>query len=131
MKLKKVNDCFYHQTNPWSAQSILENGFFVESGGNQRFTEGIYLLSHPEGDYGNTTLKVCVSGNFIDFSHDSFGDEWVRFKRQYWNGNYTDLTNKIKHDYPKADGILFDGMLVVWYPEKIKKVEYYEKNPNH
>lgn len=130
MNLKKVKGCFYHQTNSWYAKNIVEEGFFIESGGNQRFTEGIYLLSHPEGDFGDTTLKVLVKGKFIDFSDDVYGNEWVNFKRQYWKGNYTDLTEDIKKDYPKADGILFNGMLVVWYPDKIKEIQYHKSVVN-
>lgn len=124
MKLKKIKSCnWYHQTNRWNAQSILENGFYVDSGGNQRFTEGVYLLNHPDGSYGETTLKVCVDGNFLDFTNDYMGDDWVAFKRKYWKGNYTDLTIDIRNEYPRADGIAFETMLVVWKPEKIKKVE--------
>ena len=118
--IKTLNNCnYYHQTSVEAAQSIIENGFYVEEGGNQRFTEGVYLLNHPGGDYGDTTLNVCVSGNFLDFSDDQYGDKWLEFKHKYWRGNYTKLTQDIRNDYPQIDGIMFENMLVVWKPEKL------------
>lgn len=119
MKLKKIDSCkWYHQTSEPGAKSIRKHGFFVDEGGNQRFSEGIYLLNHPEGQYGETTIKSCVKGKFLDLSKDT--DDWIKLKKKYKWRNYTDLTKKIQKDNPKADGILFDGMLVVWYPKKIK-----------
>jgi hypothetical protein len=101
----------------------LENGFYVDSGGNQRYTEGVYLSNHPEGGYGEITLQVCVEGSFLDFTDDIFADEWVEFKNKYWKGNYTKLTEDIRKDFPRLDGIAFNSMLVVWKPEKIKSIK--------
>ena len=124
IKFKKIDSCkWYHQTTENSALSIFKNGFFVDTGGNQKYTEGIYFLNHPEGDYGDVTLKSCIKGNFIDFSKDEFGNEWVDFKNLYDWKNYTDLTKQIQKDYDKVDGILFQTVLVVWYPKCIKETE--------
>ena len=123
-QLLYINSCnWFHQTSKSNANSILQQGFYIDEGGNQRYTEGIYLNSHPHGLYGDTTLQCCVSGKFIDFSNDTYGNEWVKFKSNYKYKNYTDLTKKIKNDYKKADGIIFNSMLVVWKPNKIISIK--------
>jgi len=125
MKIKKIKSCnYYHQTNEWSAKSIMQNGFNVEEGGNQRYTEGVYMSNHSGGSFGDVTLKVCFSGKFLDFSNDNFGNEWTLFKRKYWKGSYTKLTQDIKDDYPNVDGIIFESIAVIWYPNKITKIDY-------
>lgn len=116
---KRVSSKWYHQTSKDNAKSILRDGFYIESGGNQRFTEGVYFLHHGEGSYGGVTLECDIDGNFIDMDDKKYGERWMDFKGKYeWN-NYTDLTEKIKSDYPNADGILFNSILVVWKPERI------------
>lgn len=115
------NETFYHQTSPAQAQSILENGFNVYMhDGQARFTHGVYFLNHSEAHYGEKTLSVNINGNFIDFTNDELGHDWIDFRNSFdWN-NYVDLTEKIQKAFPQADGLVFSNkyMLVVWYPEK-------------
>jgi len=121
-KLKKINSCgFFHQTSESNMKSIIENGFVVESGGNQRFTEGIYFLKHPEGEYGEKTIRACVQGNFLDLTDDEWGDTWRELKKEHRWKNYAELTDYLKKE-SKADGIIFPGMLVVWDTKKIKDI---------
>ena len=127
IKTKKFKGCFYHQTSRWAAESILKNGFYIEQGGNQRFTEGIYLNSHPHGDYGDSCLMVCVDGVFIDLSKDILGNDWLKLKHRNWEGSYTSLTNNIKKEFPKADGIIFNGILVLWKPKRITKIKLHKQ----
>jgi hypothetical protein len=54
--LIKIKGNYYHQTSKYAVKSILDNGFYVESGGNQRLTDGVYFLDHAEGDFGDATL---------------------------------------------------------------------------
>jgi hypothetical protein len=120
----QIDDTFYHRTWPNPAKAILREGFYVEPGGNQRFGVGVYMLNHPEGDYGNTTLRIRVQGKFIDLTDDEHGDEWIEMKKNYYWKSYEQLTNQIKRDYPQADGIAFNGMLVVWNTKTIKEIGY-------
>lgn len=120
MKLKTLHgQSFYHQTSHNAVKSILANGFSVEHGGNQRFTEGIYFLDHPSGHYGDATLQCPIHGDFVDLSDDRLGHKWNALKKQYPFKNYTELTTKIRTDFPLAIGILFPSILVVWNPTTI------------
>lgn len=124
LKTNHVESCdWYHRTSEWAAKSILDDGFIVEIGGNQKLTEGIYLSNHTESQYGPALLRVCVKGNFIDLSEDKYNKKWTSLKKSIDYKNYTELTDKIQKRYPKADGILFDSVLVVWWPSAVKKVE--------
>jgi hypothetical protein len=58
-------------------------------------------------------LSVASKKNFIDLSKDEWGDKWTDIKKKYDWKNYTDLTKKIQKDNPKADCILFEGMLAI------------------
>jgi hypothetical protein len=120
-EIKKVKGKWYHQTKSDYAKSILSDGFIIESGGNQRFTEGVYFSNHSESSYGEATLECEVEGDFIDMGYANHVDRWMKVKQEYkWN-NYTDLTKQIQDDYPDADGIILNGVLVVWKPKKISK----------
>lgn len=125
IKVKKFSGTYYHQTGKGQSENILKNGFIIMSGGNQRFSEGVYLSNHPNAQYGDVTLKVNVSGMYMDLTHDMFGDTWNEFKNLYMQGSFTTLTKNLKKQYPKAQGVMFHnkGMLVVWDTKTIKKVE--------
>lgn len=120
IELKRHSGIWYHKTDTHSATSIIKSKrFIVVSGGNQRFSEGIYFMNHPNSQQGDILITCRVSGKFIDFSTDTFGSDWRDFKASFkWN-NYTDLTRQIQKEYPNADGILFSEMLVVWNVTKI------------
>ncbi len=68
-----------------------------------------------------------IFGNFIDFTNDDLGDDWIEFRDSFnWN-NYEDLTLKIRDKYPNIDGILFSFLIVVWYPNKsIKNIKLWK-----
>lgn len=127
---KELNgDTFYHQTKCEYVQNIIEHNFISEiHQGQARYTHGVYFLNHPNGNYGECTLSADIYGNFIDFTYDDFGDDWIRFRDSIeWN-NYEDLTIKIRKEYPNVDGLLFNHLLVVWYPNKsIKNIKLYDK----
>jgi len=119
----KHKGIWYHQTSKENVIGIFDKGGFeVYTGfGNQRFTEGIYLLNHPEGKFGDITLEIKVDGKFLDLSNDQLGDIWTNLKKKYWAGNWKKLTDSIKKDFPKAQGIIFPLILVAWYPNKVFK----------
>lgn len=119
------SDTFYHQTTFSNATNILKNNFLSTiHQGQARFTHGIYFLNHPNGRYGECTLSAEISGKFLDFTQDEFGDDWIEFRDSFdWN-DYDDLTINVREKYPNCDGILFNHLLVVWYPEKtIKNIQ--------
>jgi len=133
---KRVDDChWFHQTAKRNVEAILKDGFVVEEGGNQRFTEGVYFLSHSGASYGDTTLQACINGNFLRIRNFPF-DDWETVKSAYHDKlktenkpfNFTTLTQRMHQDYPDADGVVFveNGdqpeefahMLVAWKPKK-------------
>ena len=120
-KITNINgDIFYHQTDCKNVESIKKNGFKTSlHTGQARFTHGVYFLNHPQGLYGNCTLQANLYGNFLDFRdpNDMLGDKWINFKDSYNYNNDIDLTEKIRKNYPNVDGLIFDNLLVVWYPE--------------
>lgn len=127
-KISKLDgEVYYHQTDCRNVDSIMKNGFHVDlTIGQARYTHGIYFLNHPEGSYGACTLQAKIYGHFLDFrdENDVLGDAWVAFKGSYQWNNYLELTEKVRAGNPNIDGLLFDRMVVVWYPEKsIKEVK--------
>jgi len=122
-------EMFYHQTNCNNIKSIKDNGFKSDlHNGQARFTHGVYFLNHPEGRYGDCTLQANIYGNFLDFrdENDILGDKWINFRDSYEWDNYIDLTIKMRQDNKDIDGLIFDNLLVVWYPEKcIKNISEY------
>jgi len=119
--VNKHRGIWYHQTSKAGAIGILERGFEVYSGGDQKYTEGIYLLYHSEGRFGDITFEIKVVGNFLDLSNDNLGKLWLNLKKKYWKGNWKKLTDSIKKDFPKAQGIILPTILVAWYPDKVFK----------
>ena len=122
-KSKKINnEIWYHQTNQNASNSILKNGFRVFPGyGQARYTEGVYFLHHPDGGYGDVTLTATINGTFVDYSDDDFLFDWVDFKNSVEWDNYSDLTKIVQQIHPECDGIVFQSILVVWYPNKVIK----------
>ena len=145
LETKPVDDCqWFHQTSANNAQSILKNGFIVEHGGNQRFTEGSYFLSHSGASYGDTTLRACINGNFLRIKNYPF-DHWQDVKDEYYTKikakglgwNYETLTDEMQHDYPNADGVVFvekgdtpeeyNHMLVAWQPKRtVSQITFFD-----
>jgi len=127
--IKTLNgDIFYHQTNCEYVENIIKNNFISNiHSGQARYTHGVYFLNHPNGKYGKCTLSSEIFGNFIDFTNDDLGDDWIEFRDSFnWN-NYEDLTLKIRDKYPNIDGILFSFLIVVWYPNKsIKNIKLWK-----
>lgn len=127
----QISDCeWYHQTNLSSAKNIVRNGFIIEHGGDQRFTEGIYFLSKTGANFGDTTIKACIKGDFLEVRNFPF-DDWRKIKLHYAEKirkdnnpyNYEVLTDYMKKDYPNFDGLVFtedngkrNYMAVVWNP---------------
>ncbi len=112
-------DVFYHQTTCDNAKNIISSNFISTiHQGQARYTHGVYFLNHPNGKYGECTLSADIFGKFIDFTHDDLGDRWFEFRDSFTWDNYEDLTMKIRETYKDIDGLLFDNLLVVWYPEK-------------
>lgn len=120
--VKEFKGTYYHQTSTHAADAILKNGFSIFEGGNQRFTEGVYLLDHDQGHFGEATLSVKVEGNFLDLHADDRGKDWQRLKEEYWDTNYTKFTKKLQTAYPTAQGIMLPTMLVVWDLKAIKEI---------
>jgi hypothetical protein len=120
IRKKTLNgDIFYHQTNCVNAENIIKNNFISRIGqGQARYTHGVYFLNHPHGSYGDCTLSAEIFGVFIDFTDDDLGDNWFEFRDSFEWDNYEDLTIKIRDKYQEIDGLLFNNLLVVWYPEK-------------
>jgi len=127
LSIKHITNTFYHQTSELGAKGILENGFKVFEGGNQRFTEGVYLLGHPDGHYGDITLEVKFDGNYLDLSNDKFNETWWELKSKYMENNYTDLTVNMKKAFPNAQGVYFGTVVVIWeeHLNTIKSVKPY------
>src|SRR5574343_388253 len=122
-------DIFYHQTKCENIINIINNNFISQiHQGQARYTHGVYFLNHPNGGYGECTLSAEIFGNFIDFTNDDLGDDWIQFRDSFnWN-NYEYLTLKIRNKYKNIDGLLFNHLLVVWYPEKsIKNIKLLEE----
>lgn len=123
-------ETFYHQTQCQNVENIQKNNFISTiHQGQARYTHGVYFLSHPNGSYGECTLSSQIYGNFIDFSEDDLGDDWIQLRDSFnWN-NYEDLTTNIREKYNNIDGLLFSHLLVVWYPNKsIKNIKLMENN---
>lgn len=122
-KSKKINnEIWYHQTNQNASNLILKNGFRVFPGAGQaRYTEGVYFLHHPNGGYGDVTLAATINGTFVDYSDDDFLFDWADFKDSVEWDNYSDLTKIVQQIHPDCDGIVFQSILVVWYPDKVIK----------
>lgn len=132
LKTQKIDNCnWYHKTDKDLAKNILKEGFVIQSGGKHRFTEGVYLSPHSKSAYGNATLNVCITGNFLEVKGLPHRD-WSVMKMHYNKKiegkgkipNYTRLTKEIQKDFPNVDGLLLTErgkniMSVVWKPEKI------------
>jgi len=123
LQVKPWSGTMWHQTSTGAAQAILQHGFRATPGGNQRFTVGVYLLGHGEGHYGDVTLEVKVNGRWLDLTHDRLGTEWSDLKAEHWTGTWEGLTKALQKTYPRAQGIRFDGVLVVWDLSTIKQVK--------
>lgn len=127
-KITKIEgDVYFHQTDCRNVDLIKTAGFHTNlHTGQARYTHGIYFLNHPEGRYGDCTLQVNIYGNFLDFRdpNDILGDNWINFRDSYSYNNDIDLTEKIRKIYSNVDGLIFENLLVVWYPDRsIKNIQ--------